>query len=55
MDTVDPQTAFPVLSWVGAGITMEDAMRLLYPEEANKIYSPGRWPWGPPQEEGKYQ
>ncbi|HWF62906.1 MAG TPA: hypothetical protein VN666_21720 [Nitrospira sp.] len=30
-------------------LTMEEAMRFLYPEEAEKIYSLDRWPWGPPE------
>ena len=55
MHSTDLQSALAVLSWVGCGITMEDAMRLLYPNEAEKIYAPDRWPAGPPKEERKYQ
>ena len=42
--------AMAVLSWVGNGLSMEDAMRLLYPEEAKTIYDPSRWPWGAAKE-----
>jgi hypothetical protein len=42
--------ALAVLTWIGPDYSMEDAMRLLYPENAAKIYNPGKWPWGAPKE-----
>ena len=42
--TVPTAVAMAVLSWVDNGLSMEDAMRLLYPEEAKTIYDPSRWP-----------
>ena len=48
---VEPQVALDVLAIVSSGdLTMEAAMRHLYPEVATQIYNPGRWPWGPPTE-----
>jgi hypothetical protein len=43
--TVTPEQARAVSSWVGFGLSEEDAMRILFPEEAAKIYDAGRWPW----------
>jgi hypothetical protein len=42
--------AMAVLTWIGPDYSMEAAMRLLYPEDAAKIYNPGKWPWGMPKE-----
>jgi hypothetical protein len=39
-----------VISRISAGeLSMEEAMRLLYPEEAEKIYQADLWPFGPPK------
>lgn len=39
--------ALAILTWIEeGGLRFEDAMRLLYPEGAAKIYNPGRWPCG---------
>ena len=35
--TVHPKTALAVISWIGPDFSMEDAMRLLFPEEAERI------------------
>lgn len=47
---VNPNDALAVLSLIGPDYTMEDAMRLLFPEQAECIYDPSRWPFGLPQE-----
>lgn len=46
----DPKQCLAVASWIGAGISEEDAMRLLYPAEAERMYAPDRWPCGSPKE-----
>jgi len=44
-------TILDVTSYIGVGgLTEEEAMRLLYPEDAAGIYAPDRWAWGPPKE-----
>jgi hypothetical protein len=48
--SVPAADALAVLTWIGPDYSMEAAMRLLYPEDAAKIYNPGRWPWGMPKE-----
>lgn len=48
--TVTINDARAILSWIGNGLRMEDATRLLYPEEAAKIYDPARWPHGTPKD-----
>jgi hypothetical protein len=50
--TVAPEVAIAHLKIIRYGlITMEESMRLLFPEEAAQIYAPDRWPWGPPKGE----
>ena len=47
---IDPRVALAVLSQVGPDLSMEQAMRILFPDEAKKIYDAGRWPCGLPRE-----
>lgn len=45
------EDALTVLQIVRSGdLSREEGMRLLFPEDAAKIYNPGRWPFGPPKE-----
>jgi hypothetical protein len=54
--TVKPDVAVYVLDFVSSGdLTMEAAMRLVFPEEADIRYNAARWPWGPPEEEMRRQ
>jgi hypothetical protein len=48
---VAPRAAMAVLSHIGPDFSMEDAMRALFPAEAERIYDPGRWPAGAPKED----
>ena len=44
-----------VMSWIGCGLSMEDAMRLLYPKEAETMYSPDSGWCGPtPGSDSRY-
>ena len=44
---IDPAVSNFALSMVGPDLSFENAMRLLFPEEAAEMYNPGRWPCGP--------
>jgi hypothetical protein len=50
MICVSPQTARTVLAMIGTDFSMEDAMRLLFPQESERMYDAGRWPFGPPSD-----
>jgi hypothetical protein len=47
---VSQQNALAALSHIGPDLRMEDVMRHIFPEEAERIYDAGRWPFGPPVE-----
>ena len=52
VETADPEYARFVNSFVRSGdLTMEESMRILFPDEAQQIYNPSRWPWGDPEKQ----